>query len=390
MSTRLAVVSGRVCAVPNQGGATWAVLQFVLGLRRLGWRTHFVEELDRTQVIPGARPLEQSDNAAYISATMSAFGLDGCWSLVQRGGGEVVGVGRADLARLVRRADVLLNISGCLTDRELLAGPGARVYVDLDPVFTQLWHDVEGIDLGLDRHDSFVTVGRAIGSPGCAVPTGGRDWIGIAPPVVLEHWPVLTSMGSRPEMTTIGNWRGYGSIVHGGVHYGQRAHTMRRLMKLPALTDQRFLLALAIHPDEIADIAALDANGWPRVDPRSVAYDAASYRTFVSESRAELGIAKSGYAVSRSGWFSDRSACYLASGRPVIATSTGFESYLPAGDGLLAYGNVDEAAECVRAVNADYAHHSAAARRIAKEHLDSDVVLAGMLDAISTRPAPVC
>jgi hypothetical protein len=385
----LVVVSGMICAQPRQGGATWAVLQFLLGMRRLGWRVHFVETLDRAFLAPAGASLERSDNAAYLAATMSAFALDGCWTLLQRDGAASAGVPRCVLERLCSGADLLLNLSGSLTDAELIAGPAVRVYVDLDPAFTQLWQEVQGIDMGFDRHDRFVTVGQAIGDAGCPIPTCGRQWIGIAPPVVLEHWPA-SAVPARREMTTVGHWRGYGSIEHGGVHYGQRAHTLRRLIKLPSVTDQPFLLALAIHPDERADIEALAANGWHTIDPQLVACDASSFRGFVSESRAEIGIPKSGYVESRSGWFSDRSACYLASGRPVIAASTGFEPYLPTGEGLLSFQGVDEAAECIAAVNADYAAHSAAARRIAEEHLDSDRVLPRMLEAIGCAAAVQC
>jgi hypothetical protein len=376
---RRAVVSGMICAKPRQGGATWAVLQFVLGLRRLGWRVHFVETVDAVSF----------ESAAYLATTMSAFGLDGAWTLIERQGTGSVGVPRAELRRISSGADLLLNISGTLTDEELLARPDLRVYVDLDPAFTQVWHTAEGIDLGLDRHDRLVTVGQAIGEPRCPIPTCDREWIKILPPVVLEHWPARGTP-SLPEMTTVGHWRGYGSIEHGGVHYGQRAHTLRRLMRLPSLTDQAFMLALAIHPDETPDIEALAANGWRVVDPQSVAFDTRSYRQFVSESKAELGIPKSGYVESGSGWFSDRSACYLASGRPVISASTGFERYLPVGEGLLSFHDVGEAAECVADVNADYGRHSAAARRVAEEHLDSDQVLSRMLDAIEVKEALPC
>lgn len=383
-----ALVSGMICARPRQGGATWAVLQFLLGMRRLGWQVHFVETLDRMSVTPAGACLEQSNNAAYLAETMAAFELEASWTLLERESNESVGASRHKLQKLCSSTDVLLNISGSLTDADLLAGSGVRVYVDLDPAFTQLWHEVEGIDMGLDRHDRFVTVGQAIGKPGCAIPTCGKEWIGILPPVVLEHWPAILTP-ARPEMTTVGHWRGYGSIEHGGIHYGQRAHTLRRLMKLPNLTDQDFLLALAIHPDETPDIAALAINGWHLVDPFSVAADTSSYRRFVSESRAELGIPKSGYVASGSAWFSDRSGCYLASGRPVIAESTGFEDYLPVGEGLMSFRDADEAAECIAAVNAAYERHSAAARRLAEDHLDSDLVLSRMLDAIGSGvPSP--
>ncbi len=384
-----ALVSGMICAEPHQGGATWAVLQFLLGLRRLGWKVHFVETLDRRSLRPAGAALEVSENAAYLAATMAEFGLDYSWTLLERGGGSSAGVPPSELRRFSGGADLLLNLSGVLTEETLLGTPRLRVYVDLDPAFTQLWHSAVGIDMGLGRHDRFVTVGRGIGEAGCSIPTCGLDWIKIAPPVVLEQWPAAPAE-ARPEMTTVGHWRGYGSIEHAGLRYGQRVHTMRRLMALPSLTSQPLLLALAIHAEETPDLEALAASGWRIISPASVAFDTSSYRDFVSSSRAEIGIPKSGYVDSRSGWFSDRSACYLAAGRPVVTASTGFERHLPVGEGLLAFEDAEGAAECIAAVNSDYARHSAAARAIAVEHLDSDRVLGEMLDAAFTREVARC
>jgi hypothetical protein len=376
-----AVVSGMICSQPNQGGATWAVLQFVLGLRRLGWEVYFVELIDPAAVQPAGAKLDLSVNAAYLAATMSGFGLEQRWSLLSRGTRESVGLSRSRIDELCRDADMVLDISGTLAGGDLLDGTATNVYVDLDPAFTQLWQEVEGIDMHLAGHDRFVTVGMAIGQPGCAVPTCGREWITIPPPVVLEEWPAADAP-TRSEMTTVGHWRGYGSIDHGGVLYGQRAHSLRRLMQLPSLTDQPLLLALAIHPDERADIAALATSGWRLVEPATVAASPEDYRSFVRESRAELGVPKSGYVESACGWFSDRSACYLASGRPVVVQETGFSDYLPSGTGLLAYSDAAGAAQCIARVNADYPAHSAAARRIAEQHLDSDLVLGRMVDLV--------
>ncbi len=156
--------------------------------------------------------------------------------------------------------------------------------------------------------------------------------------------------GGGEQITTIGNWRGYGSVEHEGVKYGQKAHSMRDLMSLAARTDAPFLLALDIHPDETPDLEALDRNGWHIVDPATVASDPDSYREFIAGSQAELGIAKSGYVLSRCGWFSDRSACYLASGKPVVAQDTGFGRFLPTGAGLLAFASEDDALAAVEEV----------------------------------------
>jgi len=372
------VVSGMIAAVPHHGGATWAVLQYLLGFARLGHAVTFVEELDPSGLDPG-----RAGSVDYMRAVAERFGLGERWALLGAGSRETAGLGYEDVRRIAHGADVLVNISGSLTDEELLDPIPVRVYLDLDPAFNQLWQ-ASGIDMRFGPHTHFVTVGQAIGTPECTVPTCGHEWIPTVPPVVLEHWPRADRMEGpgAGAFTTVGNWRGYGSVEHQGEHYGQKAHSMRTLMEIPARTDAVLRPALDIHPDETPDLEALERNGWELLDPRTVAHDPDSYREFVAGSLAEFGVAKSGYVLSRCGWFSDRSACYLASGRPVLAQDTGFGRWLPAGEGLLAFSGTDDAVAGIEAVRSDYDRHSAAARRLAEEHLDSDTVLARLLARI--------
>jgi hypothetical protein len=180
----------------------------------------------------------------------------------------------------------------------------------------------------------------------------------------------------------VANWRGPGVIEHAGVKYGSKVHSLRPLIDLPTRTDQRFRLALVIHPDETRDLTALHDHGWELVDPYTVAGRPDDYRRFIQGSKAEFGIAKSGYVVSRSGWFSDRSACYLASGRPVIAQDTGFSRRLPTGQGLFAFTDADDVVHAIDELNADYGRHRSAARQIAEDCLDSNRVLRAMLDQV--------
>jgi len=217
------------------------------------------------------------------------------------------------------------------------------------------------------------------------VPTGGREWITTLPPVVLEQWPVAAGPGDG-SFTSVGNWRGYGSVEHDGIQYGQRVHSMRPLMELPRRTDAHFRLALAIHPDEHKDLELLAENKWELVDPVEAAGTPARYRGFTADSSAELGIAKSGYVLSRSGWFSDRSACYLASGRPVLAQETGFSRFLPTGEGLLSFEGVVDAAAGVEEIRGGYGRHARRAREIAEDLLDSDRVLGELLDKLGGVP----
>jgi len=351
---------------PHQGGATWAVLQYVLGLEQLGHEVFVVEPVGEL------RP----ETASYFRNVLGTFDLARRSALVA--GSGTVSSSQDCLRRAARRADVLLNISGLLRDDSLVERIPVRIYLDLDPAFNQLWHS-EGIDVGFEGHTHFASVGRLIGR-GSQVASCGIEWIPMFPPVVLGRWPVAERV-ELDALTTVGNWRGYGSIERGGIRYGQKAHSLRRFMDLPRRVDERFALALAIDAGEEADLAALAANGWELVDPRVVAGTPAAYQAFLQASKAEFGIAKEGYVVSRCGWFGDRSAAYLACGKPVLAQSTGFDEFLPVGAGLFSFAVADDVGVAVDELRRDYARHARAARAIAEEFLDSDRVLTDLLQA---------
>ncbi len=239
--------------------------------------------------------------------------------------------------------------------------------------------------MGFGRHTHFVTVGQLLGASGCHVPACGLGWIPTLPPVVLDRWPEAAAPASD-AFTTIGHWRSYGSIEHEGVDYGQRAHSLRKLIELPQQAPGDFELALGIHPDERDDLLALHRHGWLLVDPDRVAGTPDLYSRYIRRSFAELGVAKSGYVNSRSGWFSDRSACYLASGRPVVAQETGFGEVLPLGEGLLSFATVAEAAAAVEAVRSRPAPHRARARELAEDLFDARKVLSKLLAELASGP----
>jgi hypothetical protein len=375
------LLSGMIAAVPDQGGATWAVLQYLLGFRRLGYRVVFVESLPATSLIPQGVPPDRTGNARYFRRVMGDFGFDSDSALLVAGTRQTVGLSYEELRCVARSAAVLINISGLLADEDLTGDIPCRVYLDLDPTFNQLWHALQLCDMRFRGHTHFVTIGLAIGRSDCTVPTCGVPWITTPQPVVLSEWPVARRI-THDALTTVGHWRSYGSIEHDGTLYGQKAHSLRRFITLPTLTDERFLLALAIHPDESKDLRALAANGWQRLDPAQVARTPADYRRFIRGSRGEFGIAKSGYVASRCGWISDRSLCYLASGRPVLAQDTGFSRFIPAGEGLFAFESTEDILAAIEELRAHYARHARAARAIAEESFDSDKVLSRLLDRL--------
>jgi hypothetical protein len=373
------LLSGMVAGDPWQGGATWAVLQYFLGLRRLGHDVLLVEPVEGETPRLDDAAFSKSESAIYFGR----LSLPGDRAaLLLAGSEQTVGAPYRALVEYAREADLLINVSGMLADERLLESIPVRSFLDLDPGFNQVWHET-GVDVGLGAHNRFVTVGQAIGTATCPVPNCGVSWIPTLPPVVLERWPA-PGAPRRDAFTTVGHWRSYGSIEHGGIHYGQRAHSLRELISLPGRTGARFELALGIHPDETGDLEALDAEGWQLLDPVEVAGTPDRYRDFIAESKAELGVAKSGYVASRCAWFSDRSACYLASGRPVVAQETGFSDFLPSSEGLLAFSTVEAAVGAVEEVERDRERHALAARSLAEEHLDSDKVLGRLIERLGS------
>lgn len=370
-----------IAADPGQGGAAWAVLQYVLGLQSLGHEVFLLEPLSPQAVRPQGSRFQESDNARYFRQIVATFGLEQHAALLLSGTRETCGLGFSDVIRASRRADLHLNIAGMLTDERLTAAVPIRVYLDLDPAFTQLWQAAEGIDMRLADHTHHVTIGLNIGSPDCPVPTCDRQWITTLQPIVLTHWPVAPAI-ERHALTTVGNWRGYGSIHYQGVVYGQKAHSLRAFYPLPRQTPETFCLAMAIHPNEKQDLSELTKNRWRLLDPQTVAKTPRDYQNFIRGSKAEFGISKSGYVVSRCGWFSDRSIAYLASGKPVLAQDTGFGKHLPVGAGLFSFSTIPEVLTAIDRLKEDYPRHTKIARELAEEFFRSEKILPRLLSAV--------
>jgi hypothetical protein len=298
-------------------------------------------------------------------------------------GRTVIGMDRATLLRRCRDAVVLFDFMGYLGRDEFADQVEQRVFVDIDPGFGQLWRELDLHDPFRD-HDVVVTVGLNASANGNIVGRTGRPTVATVPPVALEHWPVAAAVSQTARITSIATWRGpFAPLDHDGVTYGLRVHEFRRFVRLPGrVPDAHLEVVLAIDPEDVADIDLLRKEGWRLVRPGCVAADLESYREYIVGSTAELMIAKGIYVRSQGGWFSDRSACYLASGRPVVAQDTGFGAHLPTGDGLLAFSDEDGAAAALEDVLARPAHHARAAGEIARSCFDARRVLHALLEQI--------
>ena len=375
---RVAVAGGLARHPIAAGGCVWAFLQYALGFRALGCEVLYVEHLDAKDCIDDAwqpAPFASSANVATLRGVAARHGLDA--ALLLADGDAFVGRSRAEVGDWVASADVFVNLSGRFHLRDVMDGARRRVYVDLDPGYTQIWQAQYGSDMNLAGHDAHFTVGLNLGRPECPIPTLGLRWHPLLPPVVLDEWTPCGPPGER--YTTVADWRGYAPVEWQGVWYKQKSDEFLRMIDLPQRVAVPLELCLAIHPDE-PDLPRLVAHGWQLSDPRRLIADSEAYRAYVRASRGEWSVAKQGYVVGHTGWVSDRSVCYLAAGRPVVVQDTGLAAHLPLGEGLLTFDDADGAVAALQAVERDYARHAAAARALAVERFDARRVLSGLLE----------
>jgi hypothetical protein len=374
------VLAGSLAQKPGQGGHTWVFLQYLLGFKRLGYQVLFLDQLQPEMCkdeAGGLCPFERSENRRYFHEVMKRFGLDDSFALIWNRGERFFGLQRNQVLERVRRSTLLINVMGFLQDEEILSLAKRRVFLDIDPGFGQMWKELGLADV-FRGHDYFVTIGENIGRPDCKIPTCGLPWITTPQPVVLEHWPCQAEGGDG--ITSVASWRGAnGPVEYQGKTYGLRVHEFRKFAALPARIGQRFRLALDIHPKEVKDIELLVDNGWSLLEPGRVAGDPWQYQAFIQSSRAEFMVAKNMYVQSHSGWFSDRSICYLASGKPVLAQDTGLGTLYPLGEGIVAFTTLEEAVAGIDLISRDYTRQAQAARMIAQEYFDSDKVLTRLL-----------
>lgn len=377
------VVGGAVANKYRNGGEAWVRLSWIRGLQRLGYEVCFVEQIDSAACVGedgSPAHFERSATRAYFDRVMEEFGLAGSSALVLDGGAATSGLSYEDVLERAGGAELLVNVSGHVDDPELLRRVRRKAYVDLDPGFTQFWHAQGNTGARLEGHDVFFTVGENIGTSGCPIPTLGLDWRPLPPPVVLEDWP--TGSPEPGPFTTVGAWRGaFGPVIHDGHTYGLKVHEFRKMIELPRRMPQaRFEIALEIHSGDATDRDALLANGWRLTDPVAEVPGPLEFRAYVQRSGAEFSVAQGIYVDTMSGWFSDRTVRYLASGKPALVQETGFSRNHPVGEGLLAFRTLEDAVAGAAQIQADYGRHAAAARALAEARFDSDKVLARFLE----------
>ncbi|HEY2154554.1 MAG TPA: hypothetical protein VGH33_02925 [Isosphaeraceae bacterium] len=363
------------------GGMAWHHLQYLIGLRQLGHDVLFVEDSDDFPSCydpsRGAFGVDPAYGLRFAGASLGPLGLGDRWAYHDAHGGLWLGPRAGDAVEFCRSADLVLNVSGVNPLRPWLMEAPARVFIDTDPAFTQIRHlEDHSAAERAGRHTAFFTFGEAIAAGRSFVPVVGLPWLPTRQPIALDAWPAAP-LPDAGAFTTVMHWESYPARTHHGVRYGLKADAFGPYESLPERVGATFELALG---GDSAPRERLAARGWGIVDPRRVADDAWSYRRYLRRSRGEFAVAKHGYVVGRTGWFSERSACYLASGRPVVVQDTGFPDWLECGAGVHAFRSPEGAAGALEEVIARAPFHARAAREIASAYFDARRVLARLIN----------
>lgn len=370
------------------GGMVWHHFQYVLGLRQMGHRVHYVEDSGDDEYCcynpeNGTSGQDPSHGLTFIQSIFDAFDISEQWAYYDKHHDQWHGKLSSNRSELFQDYDILINLSCSNTIRTWWSYIPVKVVVDTDPVFTQIRNLTDPARRALtEKHNVFLTFGENYGIKQASIPEDGFPWWPTRQPIVLSAWPETAAI-PEAKFTTVMQWESYPSREYQGLTYGQKSESFIAYLNLPAMISAEFEIAMG---SENAPRDIIRKHGWTLSNPLTVAADAWKYQKYIQGSRGEFSVSKHGYVVTKSGWFSERSAAYLASGRPVIVQDTGFSTHIQAGLGLMAFSNIEEAVDAINMVNSDYREHCRAAREIANDHFNSSSILGDMLDyAMRTR-----
>jgi hypothetical protein len=393
---KLRIVVGGYLGLLPAGGVTWDYVQYPLGLSLLGHDVYYIED---TRVWPVYQTnndggADCSANVAYLRDLMESFGLQDRWAYRDEVTGQCFGMSEAAVRDVCGSADLFINISCSTYLRDEYLRIPVRVLIDSDPMFTQVQYVTQvafspgapGMRHLVEGHTHHFTFGENVGGSDSLVPLCGVDWKPTRQPVCLSHWPVVPppDVGAAP-FTTVMNWTAGRPLLYDGRSWGQKDIEFQRFSTIPQhVPELRFAVAVGQTGGTGDGFPAgvMEDRGWKVLDPSVHVPDWQSYRSFIQRSAGEFSVAKETYVKAVTGWFSCRSACYLATGRPVVAQETGWSRHVPSGAGLFAFRTLEEAADALRQIAADPARHARAAREVAEEFFDSCRVLRDLLAAL--------
>lgn len=382
MSSRKTILVLHLAGQYPLAGVAWQAVHHVVGLTRLGYDVYYIEDSGAPPYDPRIESVVEdcSYNVAFVQRMMERFGLGDHWCYWDVARNLCHGLSREKLLRLYGEADALLNLCGATRLREEHLRCPMRIYVETDPAYEQI-KLVQGnpqTRTFLEAHTHHFTYGENLGNPDCPIPLEQCDWKTTRPPVVLDLWDYRFASEAE-RFTTVATWKNVSKdIVFAGERYYWSKHVnFLRFQNLPQLTSQKFELALGTSDAE--RMALLRQKGWFLTDSYQQSYDLEPYQHYLYGSRGEFTVSKDLVVRTRCGWFSDRSVCYLAAGKPVITQDTGFGKFIPTGRGLFAFTTMEDVLAAVDEINADYAAHCRAAREVAREYFATDKVLQKLL-----------
>lgn len=373
-------------------GVAWQVLHYLEGFRRLGYSVYYVEDTGCWSYDPEQNTITDDCRYAinHIARLMAWCGLPDRWVYRAAGQGDrTFGLSESQLSDLLKEADVLINLTGSTWLHDAYLRVPIRVYLETDPVRSQI-EVAQGrectIEL-LSAHTHHFTYGENLGAPDCGVPIVRFEYRPTRQPIVLDWWisgAINNLPSDRDAFTTIATWRQSGSDIewNGEVYTWSKHLEFLKFIDLPRRTGQALELALALKDEDADVIQLLRSHGWRTVDAIALSKDILSYRDYIVGSRGEFTVAKDQYTRLRSGWFSDRSACYLGAGRPVITQETGFGKILPTGKGLFAFTTMEDILTALDAIRSDYEGNSRVAREIAVEYFAAEKVISTLMERV--------
>ncbi|MDO8432336.1 MAG: hypothetical protein Q7S58_07995 [Candidatus Binatus sp.] len=360
-------------------GVIWQLLHHLIGFRQLGLDVYYIEDHGAYVYDPnlGAPNADPTTVLKSLAAVLDRYGFGDRWSFFDSVRNDYLGMPRERCVELLRDADAVINLCGATEPRDEHRKSRCLVMLETDPGVLQLelGRKMPSAVSFARAHQLFFTYGYNIGAPDCLLPTGGIDWRPTRPPVALDEWRPGVGPAEPPRFTTVGTWQNRGNDfeIAGETYYWSKDVNFRKMLEVANRASQPIELASDLTSGPDYDRALRGGFTFTPVVPMSLDID--GYRNYISASRGEFTVAKDIYVRPRTGWFSDRTVCYLAAGRPVVTQRTGFEKTIPTGIGLLGFDTADEAVDAIRIINSDYPRHARAAREIAAEYFDAAKLL---------------
>jgi hypothetical protein len=356
-------------------GVIWQLIHHLLALRQIGFDVYYIEDhrsyvYDPT-IESGTR--DPSRNLKVLGGVLERYGFGERWAFLNSAKEEYVGMSRERCMGLFRDADMVVNLCGATEPRAEHERTRCLVYLETDPGVTQLElaRKIPTTVAFAKAHKLFFTYCYNIGASDCLLPTGGIDWHPTRPPVNLDEWHPGVGAAEPRAFTTVGTWQNNGNdmVIAGETYYWSKHLNFRKALEVAARADQP--IEIATNLSSGADYERAIGGGFTIAPVVPMSLDIDAYREYISRSRGEFTVAKDIYVRPRTGWFSDRTVCYLAAGRPVVTQRTGFEKFIPTGAGLMGFDTPDEAVDAIKQINSDYLRHARAAREIAVEYFDA-------------------